>query len=103
MAVVCSTLGDDAWIQEEVLSNRTLCPVRFEEAGVPKEPTEKDQLNLHLEPTGNLDVLGGRAGGITQGKSNRKFRQSGRLALEGISECINARDLASCNYLLIVE
>lgn len=30
--------------REEVLSSRTLCPVRFEKAGVPKEPTEKDQL-----------------------------------------------------------
>lgn len=36
--------------REEVLSSRTLCPIRFEEAGVPKEPTEKDQLNLLLEP-----------------------------------------------------
>lgn len=55
--------------REEVLSSRTLCPVRSEEAGVSKEPTEKDQLNLYLEPTGNLDVLGGRAGGMTQGKA----------------------------------
>lgn len=55
--------------KEEVLSSRTLCPVRFEEAGVPKEPTEKDQLNLYLERTGNLAVLGGRVGGITQGKA----------------------------------
>ena len=55
--------------KKEVLSSRTLCPVRFEEAGVSKEPSEKDQLNLYLESTGNLDVFGGRAGGITQGKA----------------------------------
>lgn len=68
--------------REEVLSSRTLCPVKFEETGVPKEPTEKDQLNLYLEPTGNLDVLGGRTGGITQGKATESPGK-GDVALEG--------------------
>lgn len=88
--------------REEVLSSRTLCPVKFEETGVPKEPTEKDQLNLYLEPTGNLDVLGGRTGGITQGKATESPGK-GEVGSGGLSERINAGDLASCNYLLIVE
>lgn len=88
--------------REEVLSSRTLCPVKFEETGVPKEPTEKDQLNLYLEPTGNLDVLGGQDRRDNSGQSNRKSGQRG-CGSGGISERINAGDLASCNYLLIVE
>lgn len=63
--------------REEVLSSRTPCPVRFEEAGAPKETTEKDQPNLYLEPTGNLDVLGDREGGITQGKATESSGKGG--------------------------
>lgn len=68
--------------REEVLSSRTLCPVRFEKTGVPKEPTEKDQLNLYLALTGNLDALGGRAGGITQAKP-QKVQAKGEVDFGG--------------------
>jgi hypothetical protein len=56
----------------------------------------------------------GGAGGMTQGRTCSRWPefllrndQSGKLkrgmAPEGISECVIAKDLASCNNLVIVE